>query len=539
VADRSRELIGTATATVLAVAYLIAAPPSRDLAAHLFDAQLFGRIGFAPWDTLWYGGHSPLAYSVLFPALASRLTPQLVAALATVGTAALLERLVWRHLGAARRGAPAARPIAGLLGAATAIDLYTGRLALAAGALPATAAIVALDRGGRRGIASAGALGVLAGLLSPLAASFAALVAVGMGLGAAFDQRRLRAAGPGLGVALAALAPVGGLVLLFGEPGIEPFGLATLLPVLAVCGAALILLDRRRGRLRAIVGLYGLALVVAFAVPSSVGSNAARLGTLAAAPLGALVGADRGWGRPVRGLTVVALLYIGWQAPVRDVLATASDPAVQATYYRPLLTFLSRRWAQEGPFRVEIPFTASHWEALWVGRRFPLARGWERQLDEADNPLFYRPGLSPAAYHRWLIADGVRYVALPDAALDPSARREAQIIDRQPAFLHPVLHTPHWLVDAVVPTPGLTRGAATVTGLGPARVRLLARRAGPVIVAVRFTPYWSLSAGAGCVAAGPNGMTRLALRTAGPATLIVAFALGRAGASGPRCTGNP
>jgi hypothetical protein len=539
VAGRARELIGTAAAAVLAAGYVITAPPSRDLSAHLFDAQLFGRIGFAPWDTLWYGGHSPLAYSVLFPALASWLTPQLVAALAAVGTAALLERLVHRHLDRGRRDDHWTWPVAGLLAAATATDLYTGRLALAAGALPATVAIVALDGGGRRGLACAVAWTGIAALFSPLAAALGAIVAAGIGLGAAWEQRRLGAGAPGLVVALAALAAVAALTVAFGEPGVEPFGLATLLPVLAVCIAALILLERDRRRLRAVVGFYGLMLVVAFVIPSAVGSNAARLGTLAAAPLGALVAADRRWAAPVRGLILVALLYIGWQAPVSDVLATAGDPAVGAAYYRPLLTFLSRRWAQEGPFRVEIPFTASHWESLWVARRFPLARGWERQLDEADNPLFYRPGLTAATYRRWLMTNGVRYVALPDAALDPSAREEARIIDLRPGFLRPALRTTHWRIDAVVPAPGLTRGAATVTGLGPTRVRLLARRPGSALVAVRFTPYWRLSVGAGCVAAGPNGMTRVWLRRAGPATLTIAFALGRVGASGPRCTGSP
>jgi hypothetical protein len=37
------------------------------------------------------------------------------------------------------------------------------------------------------------------------------------------------------------------------------------------------------------------------------------------------------------------------------------------------------------------------------GRRgFPLARGWYRQLDVADNPTLYANHLDATAYRRWL-----------------------------------------------------------------------------------------------------------------------------------------
>ena len=50
--------------------------------------------------------------------------------------------------------------------------------------------------------------------------------------------------------------------------------------------------------------------------------------------------------------------------------------------------FLARAAAGHG-VRVEIPFTDTHWEAYRVASEFPLARGWERQLDRDDNGLFY------------------------------------------------------------------------------------------------------------------------------------------------------
>ena len=67
-----------------------------------------------------------------------------------------------------------------MFGAATATDLYTGRLAFAFGALPALAAIVALDY--RRNKLACG-LALLSALCSPVAALFAALAAAGYALG--------------------------------------------------------------------------------------------------------------------------------------------------------------------------------------------------------------------------------------------------------------------------------------------------------------------------------------------------------------------
>ncbi len=46
--------------------------------------------------------------------------------------------------------------------------------------------------------------------------------------------------------------------------------------------------------------------------------------------------------------------------------------------------------AAGGPIgRVEIPSTYRHWEAAYAAPKVLLARGWERQLDIAYNPIFY------------------------------------------------------------------------------------------------------------------------------------------------------
>jgi hypothetical protein len=189
-------------------------------------------------------------------------------------------------------------------------------------------------------------------------------------------------------------------------------------------------------------------------------------------------------------LAALPLLYLQWQGAVRDVGDAESDPSTTAAYYRPLLAFLAREAAP--PFRIEIPFTRDHWESYEVAPHVPLARGWERQLDIADNPLFYERGrpLTPARYDGWLHRLAVRFVALPDAPLDASAEREAELIRSGQPYLRLAERTRHWLIYAVAdPTPIVT-GAATLTALGPDTITLRGRRPGSALIRVRWSPFW-------------------------------------------------
>jgi hypothetical protein len=65
---------------------------------------------------------------------------------------------------------------------------------------------------------------------------------------------------------------------------------------------------------------------------------------------------------------------------------------------------------------------------------------------------------------------------------------------------------------------------------------LLAPRAGDYTVRVRFTPYWTVSSGVGCVEEAAGGWT--AVRVARPGTLHVGidFSLARIFDHGARCT---
>jgi hypothetical protein len=523
-AQRLRRLAPTLVAAVFAATYVIISPASLDLADHLFRAQLFREEGFGLWNNMWYSGHHIVGYSLVFPAVSALLSPQLAGALAATGTAALFEPLAWRHFG------PDAWLGAVLFGAATAIDLYTGRLAFAFGFLPALGAIVALDRGAS---ALACGLAVLSALCSPVAALFAALIAAGYALGGLLGGRRLAPAVPGTAVAAAALVPVGLFAVAFPEGGTEPFGFLTMLPILLLAAVALATAPREATTLRAGVVVYALATIVLYFVPSPIGSNIARLGAFLAAPLGALLWFQR---RPaLLAAAILPLLYLGWEAPVRDVVTASNDESAAAGYYQPVLGFLRREWRAGAPFRTEIPFTRFHWEAWVVAAHFPLARGWERQLDIADNPLFYRGHLTADEYDRWLHANAIRFVAAPDAPLDYSAQGEQALIDHGLPYLHLVMHSAHWRIYGVVHATPIASGVGTLTGLGPDWLTLRARRAGTVRLHVRFTPYWELSRGSGCVAKDGR-WTRLTLRRPGPVRLLTRFSLARIAATSPRCT---
>src|SRR5207248_3178992 len=158
----------------------------------------------------WYGGHHTPGYSVLFPAASDLLTPQVAAAIAATGTAALFESLARRHFG------PEAWLGAAWFGAATATNLFTGRLAFAFGLLPAIGTMLALQRR-RPWIAVACA--VLTALCSPVAALFVSLGGAAFAIGDYAKHRAASRVWPGTAVVVGALAPVVLLSIAFPEGG--------------------------------------------------------------------------------------------------------------------------------------------------------------------------------------------------------------------------------------------------------------------------------------------------------------------------------
>jgi hypothetical protein len=510
----SLRLLPTLLAAAFGLAYVLISPPSGDLATHEFRARLFSEAPFGIWNNYWYLGHHIVGYSLFFPAASAALTPQIAAALAATGTAATFEPLAHRRFGGEAWVGSC------LFATAIASELFAGRLAFAFGAFPAIAAVLALDRG-RPAIATV--LALLSALCSPVAALFAALAGAAYLIG----ERRV----DGALVVLAALVPIGATALLFPEGGSEPFAFSAMWPIPLLALGALLALPSDARVLRVGVVIYGLATVASYAIVTPVGSNAARLGTLIAAPLAALLW----WPRRATWLAVcvLPLLYLQWQAPARGLAAAVGQPSVSTAYYQPLLRFLERQ--PEQPFRVEIPFTRFHWETYVVASRFALARGWERQLDIEDNALFYDGRLTASTYEAWLHRAAVRFVAAPDAPLDYSAVAEMRLINRGLPYLRLVMRSAHWRVYAVRDPTAIADGSAKLRAMGPDWLRLYAPSAGSTLLRVHFTPYWELVHGSGCVA--PAGdLTRVTLRRAGEAEIATRFALGRIRADSARCT---
>jgi hypothetical protein len=476
----------------LALGYLVVAPPSADLAAQTYRVELFRQVGFTLWDNGWYSGHHLPGYSLLFPPLGALLGVRVAGALAAVGAAWAFERLTVDRFG------PGPARVASLwFGLGTGGLLVAGRLTFALGVALAVGAAWAASS--RRQRAAVG-LGLLAGAASPVAGAFLALGAAAWGLG---TGERGRAAALGL----AALGPAVALGVLFPAGGTFPFVPAAFWPSLAATLVVLALIPAEQRVLRIGTALYAAALVASFAIPSPMGGNAVRLGAMLAGPTLALALLPRARRRLL--LIAPALLWWQWVTPLDDWAQAAGDPTVQERSYAGLVAFLER---QEGPpFRVEVPFTDNHWESAWLGSRVPLARGWQRQLDRRVNPLFYdseRP-LTATRYRRWLDANAVRFVALPDAPLDYSARAEARLLRRGVSYLRPVYRDRVWRVWEVRDAEPLAASGELVE-LGPDHFTLDAGARGTSTrVRIRWTPYWQVASGIGCVGPTPDGFTRV------------------------------
>src|SRR5213078_4422912 len=103
-------------------------------------------------------------------------------------------------------------------------------------------------------------------------------------------------------------------------------------------------------------------------------------------------------------------------------------------------------------------------------------------------------------YEAWLHQNAVRFVAAPDAQLDYSAQAEMALIDHGLSYLHLVMRSRHWRVYEVQGATPIVDGPASLTALGPDWLSIHARAPGSILVHVRFSPYWKIAQGSGCVA---------------------------------------
>ena len=480
---------------VLGAVYLIARPATADMAAHSYRAWLFQHEGLTVWNAQWYGGHHVLGYSLLFGPLAAEAGPALVGVASAILAVAAFVPL-------ARAAAPsrtAAAVASWFFAAGVLSNLTIGRMPFLLGVALAIAAWwCETRRSGLHWRIASVLLALGAMWASPVAGAFLLL-----GSAATVLAGGRTAVGVALRLALPALAGGLALWLLFPEGGTDRFAASAFWPMLALSTGAVALLAPRRRIIWAAGLLYIAVLIGAFVVPSPFGQNALRLGVLAGPSVLALAHRRR---VPLAALAVVGvgLLYLQWLPAIRAVAEAHGDPSTRPAFQAEARNFLEKI-VNPGE-RVEVPLTRNHWEAADLARFVPLARGWERQLDQKSNPIFYaKKPLTAASYHAWLRENAVRWVALPNAPLDYSAREEAQLLDRGASFLKLRYRSARWRIWEVRGTDPPASGGAKVVAAGPNWFEVDARH--PTVVRQRYTPYWS-TRGA-CVRRAPGGWTEV------------------------------
>jgi hypothetical protein len=495
-------------AILFGLVYLAVEPPTADMAGHTFRTWLFERDGPAVWNAQWYGGHHVLGYSLLFAPFASLFGPALPGVVAAVAATAAFVPLA--------RGADVspARATAAtwLFAAGMAANVTIGRMPFALGLAFAVIAWLCADRG--KHVASA-ALALAAVWASPVAGAFLLLAAVAKAAGGG----RAAAIKPAAWLAVPVLLGGGLMVALFPEGGPDRFVASAFWPMFGVSLAAAALLAPRYRQVRAGAALQVLVLVAAFVLPTTFGQNALRLAVLLGPPLLILAARERA---PRIALVAcgIVLVYLQWLPAVRAVDEAAGDPSTQASFYTGARAFLAKE-AQPGE-RVEVAFTKNHWEAARLATEVPLARGWERQLDQKVNPVFYDDRrFTTERYQWWLKRNAVKWVALPAAPLDYSARLEARLLQSDPGFLRLAYSSPQWRIWEVKDASPPASGGARVVAAGPEGFDVVTDHR--TVVRQRYTPYWQATGG--CVRPAPGGWTEVDPH--GPARVKVraAFAL--------------
>lgn len=484
-------------AAVLCVVYLVVQPLSPDLSAQLARAGAASR-GAGLWWAGWFGGINTSTYSVLSGSVMGLLGVATFGVVATVVICAAGTDLLRR----------AVRPRAGAVAVTLAAcsNLYSGRVTFAAGMALSLTAFCCLQRGWNR----AGALlGAASGLVSPLAAM---CHVIGLVPDLVHGPRRRAAL-----MLVTTVLPVGVVSVLFSQPSFMPFSGDILTYGLLVSAGVALSPVPQPVRLLAVIS--AIVAVGCWLVPSPIGSNAVRLPMLAAAPL-VVAYARRGrrWTR-----AIVAGLLIWPVLTVTSDMAIAAQPSSSQRFYANLLTHLPA--AGEAVQRVEVLDPESHAASYYLSAQVPVARGWERQIDAAANPLFYDGTLTAQTYRAWLIQHAVGWIAVPASRLDYGSLAERALIRTHPAFLSQTWSDHNWSLYRVTVAAPAANGPFTVTGLLDHAVTFTASGSG----SGTFTVPWSRlltvrsdqdATVTGCVTKNPSGQVDVTVPGPGAYRLI-------------------
>jgi hypothetical protein len=467
---RTRRMLTWFVPVVGLALYLILVPPVPDFAAQATRAAIFRQLGLITWWPGWYGGLELPTYSVIAPGLMATIGVATTGALASAVCMWVAHQLF--------RGASRPRAASVVFAATVLFNLFGGRITFLVGLAAALLAVYAMVR---RHPWLAAVFTVLSVLGSPLAGLFTGIAAAAI---LVTDRSRRREA---LFVGAATALSLGALALLFHNPGTMPSPPVQIL--LALVGLGLVMAACREPVIRAGAVIVALGLLACLVVPNSVGLNLTRMVWLLAAPL--IVGYGHRPQKLVVVLTGLALIFpavdVTWQ------LAEAASPSADRSYYQPLLRQLHLRLdnAVTGQ-RVEVVEPQTKGAARYVGESMPVARGWERQTDEVDNPIFYQAGaLNAASYRQWLDQLAVGYVAVPNTKLDFASVAEAQLIAGGLPYLHLVWSDQNWKLYKVADSAPLAQNASVVSVTGN-QIRLQVPHAGLVPIQIRWSDHLAI-----------------------------------------------
>ncbi|HLX32407.1 MAG TPA: hypothetical protein VKR79_06525 [Gaiellaceae bacterium] len=502
---RRRELLlGAAVTAAIAGLVLAIGPAPGDAAVHLYRTFLVQHDALV-WDNFWYAGTYPLAsYSLLY-----YLPAALVGNLPLVFAAAVASTVLFSSLAMREWGRPALWP-SRVFGVLAAAPMFTGLFAYSLGftAMLGTLKLLQLRR---RKLAVLGA--VLTVGFSPLAFAFLCLVAASYAISRRqFNRRDLWF---GLGLAFAAGIEILALVLFPTNQGVFPFHWIDFVGVLGVTILGVLVARHARAAapLMSFYALWGLGSILVYIVPSPLGDNWTRLSAFIFPVM--LLTASLADFRP-RRLVVIALAgaFAYNLVPYMLLIPSRLDNRTQqASFWQPAISFLQKH--NQPGYRVEVVPTAEHWEADWIPKAgLPLARGWYRQLDEADNPILYSKRLDAATYRAWLRSAAVRYVVLSRTApLDwDGGPREARIVRSPATGLNLVFRSKNWAIYELPHATPLLTGPRhpVVTDFGHTAIDGRVFAAGDYLLRAHYNPYWRLQ-GAGCITRSTNRMTILHL----------------------------
>jgi hypothetical protein len=465
---RTRRMLTWFVPAVGLALYLILVPPVPDFAAQATRAAIFAQLGSATWWPGWYGGMELPTYSVIAPGLMATI------GVATTGVICAAIAMWAGHQ--LLRGAARPRAASVVFAGTVLVNLFGGRITFLVGLAAAMLAVLAMAR---RHPWLAGIATVVSVLGSPLAGLFTGIVAAAV---LVTDRSRRREA---VCVGVATGLSLGTLAVLFHNPGV--MGSPPLQMFFALVGIGLVVVACREPVIRAGAVIVAIGLLACLVVPNSVGLNLTRMVWLLAAPL--IVGYGRRPHKHVVVLTALAMVF-----PLVDVtwqLAEADSPSAKQAYYQPLLAQLHQRLYTGSAVgqRVEVVEPQTKGAARYVGESMPVARGWERQTDVVDNPIFYKDGLlNSTSYRAWLDELAVSYVAVPSAKLDFASVDEAKLIAGGLPYLTEVWSNADWRLYQVHDPAPLASNAQVISVSGN-QVRMQVPHRGLVPIRIRWSDH--------------------------------------------------